>query len=166
MTVGIFKYIIQFLFLVLLQGLVLNNIQISGYINPYLYILFLITLPCSLRREYVLIIAFFLGLSVDLFSNTHGIHAFACVFTAFIRHYLIQGFAPRDDYEDRNPSMAYFGLASFTRYIVLMILIHHTCLFLVDFFSLKQPIILLLRILFSSIFTFLMIFFIEKFKTR
>ena len=163
----ILKYTPRFLFFVLFQGLILNNIQIHGYINPYFYILFLISsLPCNTKREYVLIIAFLLGISIDIFSNTYGMHAFACVTMAFFRPFLIKNFSPIDDYGERRPSIAYFGLGAFMRYSFVLILIHHTSLFLIEFFSFQQITLLLLRIIFSSIITFLMIIVVEKFNTK
>jgi rod shape-determining protein MreD len=146
--------------------LVLNNIQFSGFVNPYLYILFLITLPCNTSRELVLFLGFLLGISIDIFSNTQGIHATATVFAAFSRFYLLRAFAPRDDYDERVPSIASFGLGNFFRYALFMVLIHHTVLFMIDFFSFHTPLILFSRILFSSIFTLLLLMGVERFKTK
>ena len=50
MTVVFVRNIIRFVFLVLLQVLILNNIQFSGYINPYFYIYFILLLPFDTPR--------------------------------------------------------------------------------------------------------------------
>lgn len=77
------KYTIMLVVLVLLQVLLLNNIQFSGYINPYMYVLFILLLPFETPRYLLLLLGFFLGLLVDIFSNTPGFHASATTFLAF-----------------------------------------------------------------------------------
>ncbi|MDR0874234.1 MAG: rod shape-determining protein MreD [Prevotellaceae bacterium] len=163
---SLYIYILRFAFLVLLQGILLNNIQLFGYVNPYLYIIFLITLPCRMRREWVLVVGFLLGLSIDVFGNTFGIHAFATTFAAFARYYLLRIFEPRNDYEELVPSITTFGLGAFFRYSLLMVLIHHSLLFFIDYFSFASIGIISLRILLSSAFTLAMFMGIEKFKTK
>jgi len=163
---NIYKYILRFVFLVLLQGLLLNNIRLFGYVNPYIYIIFLITLPCNTSRELVLLIGFLLGLSVDVFGNTFGIHAFASTFAAFSRYYLLKIFEPRNNYEDIVPSIQTFGLGAFFKYSLFMVLAHHTVLFVIDYFSFAAIIGILLRILLSSAFTLGLFMGIEKFKMK
>ena len=93
------RNIIRFMVLVLVQILVLNNIQVSGYIVPHIYILFILLLPFETPRWLLLIAAFALGITVDLFTQTHGMHAAATVFIAFLRPWVLEMSAPRDGYE-------------------------------------------------------------------
>ena len=79
----VLQNIFSFILLVLVQVLVLNNIQFLGYIDPYLYILFILVLPVQMPRWFLLILAFALGITIDIFSNTLGMQAFATVFIAF-----------------------------------------------------------------------------------
>ena len=79
----------MFISLVLVQVLVLNYIQFSGYINPYIYVLFVLLLPVSTPRYAVVMLGFFIGLVIDIFSNTAGMHASATTFMAFVRPYVI-----------------------------------------------------------------------------
>ena len=79
------KNSIRFIILVLLQVLVLNHINFLGYINPYLYILFIILYPVKNSRSLFIFLSFLLGISVDLFSDSGGVHAAASVTLAFIR---------------------------------------------------------------------------------
>ena len=166
MSTIFFKYTLRFVLFVLIQGLILNNINLFGYVHIYLYIIFLITLPVNISRELVLCIGFLLGISVDIFGNTFGIHAFATVFAAFSRFYLLKLFAPKDDHEEIVPSIKSFGLGSFFKYSCLMIVIHHATLFLIDYFSFVNMEIILLQILLSSAFTLLFLMTVERFKTR
>ncbi|MBN2829899.1 MAG: rod shape-determining protein MreD [Candidatus Cloacimonetes bacterium] len=157
----------SFIVLVLVQVLILNNIKFLGIINPYLYILFILTLPLSINRGLLLFLAFVLGLSIDIFSNTPGMHAFATVFVAFFRNPIIKLLIPRDDnYELIIPSMKSFGMGQFVRYAVLMVLVHHLILFSVESFSLNALGLLFLRLFFSSIFTLLLVLGIERLRLK
>ena len=91
------KYAIIFVVLVLIQVLFLNQVQFSGFVNPYIYILFIMLLPLKAPRYAILIGAFLLGLSVDIFSNTLGIHAFASVFIAYVRPVIIRVITNREE---------------------------------------------------------------------
>src|ERR1035438_10242339 len=82
------RNIIRFLVLILVQVIVLNNIQLNGFINPYIYILF-IMLPFETPGWLLLVLSLVTGLTVDMFSNTLGMHAAACVFLGFCRPRII-----------------------------------------------------------------------------
>lgn len=161
-----FNYIIQFILLVLVQVLVLNNIKFLDFINPYLYVLFIITLPITIPRILLLVIAFLLGLSIDIFCNTLGIHAFATVFVAFMKDPLLKLSAPRDNFDFFNPSMKSLGVTPFVKYAVLMVLTHHIVLFFVEAFTFTHIDILLLKIISNTIFTLVLLLSIERFKMR
>jgi len=75
-------YIFRFIILVLLQIFIFSQIQFSNLINPYFYVLFVLLLPFDMPRSAMLLMAFFLGLTIDLFSNTLGMHAAACTWMA------------------------------------------------------------------------------------
>ncbi len=155
--------LIRFIVLVLVQVLILNNINFLGFINPYLYILFIITLPINLARSYLLLIAFVLGLSIDIFTGTLGMHACATVAAAFVRAPLIKFFAPRDsNYELESPSMRNFGTLNFIYYAALMVFVHHTVLFMVDAFSFHRIGYTILLILSNVIFTLALLIGIES----
>ncbi len=160
-------YILRFLMFVGVQVLILNNIQFLHFVNPYLYILFIITLPTGFSRSLSLVVAFLLGLSIDIFSNTPGVHAFATVFAAFAAKPLLALFVPREyDKQTLVPSVGSLGSAAFFKYATLMIVLHHTALFVVESFSFHHFGYLVLHIVASSIFTFILIFIIEYFKTN
>ena len=81
----ILQHIIRFFVLTGIQILVLNNVQISGYINPFVYILFVMLLPPKMPKAIVLILAFMMGFTIDIFSDSYGIHSSATVLLAFLR---------------------------------------------------------------------------------
>ena len=97
--------------------------------------------------------AFFLGLVIDVFSDTPGMNAAATVLLAFLRPLLLRLFVPRETLDDLVPSIQTMGLTPFLKYVSLAVLLHHTMLLTLEFFSLAHYGILLLRILASSLLT-------------
>ncbi len=161
------RNIIRFFILVLAQVLVFNNIEISGYINPYVYILFIILLPFETPQWLALILGFLLGFSIDIFSETLGMHTAATVFMAFIRPYVLSYFAPRDGYESGSfPRIFYYGLPWFVKYATLLVLAHHMVLFFLEMFSFTDFFTTFFRIIVSTVFSSLLIVVSQYFIFR
>lgn len=158
--------IFRFILLVLFQVLVLDNIQFLGYINPYLYILFILALPVQMPRWAILLLAFGLGLTIDAFSNTMGMHAFATVMAAFFRSGVIKLFTSIEEGNNPTPSFYTFGVSAYVKYVVLMVFIHHATLFFIEAFSFVNFWLMLAKILLSSLITILLILGIESFNKK
>ena len=158
--------IFRFVFLVLFQVLVLNNIQFLGFVNPYVYILFILALPVQIPRWFLLILAFILGLTIDIFSNTIGMHAFATVFVAFFRGGIIKLFTNIEEGSNPTPSFYTFGVSAYVKFVVVMVLIHHVTLFVLEAFSFANIGILLAKIFVSTFVTVLLILGIQSIKTK
>ncbi len=155
----ILKNTLRFVFLVLFQVLILNNIQLSGYLNPFMYVLFILMLPFQTPKWLVLVLAFILGISVDMFSDTGGIHAAACVFMAFLRDPILRLISPREGYDTvHQPTVQQFGFGWFFSYGGMLIFAHHTCLFYLETFHFADFFSTLSRVILSSIFSLLHIF--------
>jgi len=156
---GVYQNIFNFVGLVILQVLILNNIELSGFINPYFYILFILLLPFETPKWLLLVSSFALGFSIDLFSHTLGMHAFACVFVAYLRPYLLKVIAPREGYDaGTTPGVRYFGLDWFMKYAIIIVFAHHFTLFFIETFKFHQFFSTLFRVILSSIFTLIIIF--------
>jgi len=161
------RNILRFVFLVLLQVLILNNIQLSGFINPYLYVLFILLLPFETPKWALLVIAFLLGLSIDAFTDTLGMHASATVLMAFFRPYVLNIISPRDGYDAGTfPRLYYFGFTWFLKYSVILILIHHFCLFYLEVFRLSDFFFTLWKIILSSFFSLILIIISQYIMVR
>lgn len=149
--------IFRFVFLVLLQVLVLNNIQFSGLINPYLYVLFILLLPFEIPNWVLLIIGFITGLSIDMFTDTLGLHASATVFLAFVRPIILSIMSPREGYEaGTSPKLSLDNTRWFIEYIIILIFIHHFVLFYLEVLRFTDFFTTLLRVFLSSIFTIIL----------
>lgn len=152
------RNILRFVILVLLQVWVFNNIQLSGYVNPYMYVLFILLLPFETPKWIVLISSFILGLVIDMFCNTPGIHASASVFMGFLRPFVLQSISPRDGFEKGTyPRVHYYGLLWFLKYTLLLVFLHHLFLFTVEVFNFHNFYLTLWRITLSTIFSTILI---------
>jgi cell shape-determining protein MreD len=147
--------IIRFLVLVLFQALIGNHINFLGYINPYIYILFIILYPTKNNRVLFIFLSFLLGLSIDLFTDSGGIHAAACVFVAYARPLLLRS-SFGVQYENYALKFDNIELGDKLSYITFLTLLHHTILFSLEIFSISKIILIFQKTLFSSIFTILM----------
>ncbi|HLO58244.1 MAG TPA: hypothetical protein VK179_05855 [Bacteroidales bacterium] len=161
------KYLTYFVLLVLFQLLVFNNIEFSGYINPYIYVLFILLLPFTTPRLVLLLCGLALGLIIDLFMGTPGVHSSATVLMAFSRPTVMAMFSPREGYQSGTyPRLGQFGMEWFVKYTVMLVLIHHFALFYLEVFSFHHFFSTLLRAFLSSILTSLIIIFSQYFVFR
>lgn len=153
MAIIFFKRLGWFWLLVFIQVLVLNHVHLLGCAMPFLYVYLILTLDVSTSRNVLLLWGFFIGLAVDVFSDTPGMNAAATTFLAFVRPSLITLFAPRDCAEDMEPGIRSMGGWLFFRYILVGVVLHHTILLTIESFSFFDWGFLLLEILSSSLLT-------------
>jgi rod shape-determining protein MreD len=162
---SILRYSLIFLILILLQVLLFNNIQFSGYVNPYVYVMFILLLPVEMPQWILLLISFFTGLLVDFFCGTTGMHAGATVMAGFARPYILRLISPRDGYEPgANPSMIIYGFRWFIFYTFLIVTIHHFVLFYLEVFRFAGFFRTMLRVIISSAFTVSFILLAEYYR--
>lgn len=147
--------IIRFVVLILAQVLVFNNINFLGTINPYPYILFILLFPINNNRTLFIFLSFMLGLFVDIFSNSGGVHAAACVTIAFIRPPVLK-FAFGMVYEHQTIKFNNTEFGNRIIYFSILILIHHLIMFSLEIFNVSNILLVLQKTLFSSIFTIIL----------
>jgi len=153
-----------FVLLILFQVLLFNNIQFSGYVNPYVYILFILLLPVEIPSWLLLILSFIMGLTIDIFSGSLGMHTSATVLVGFVRPYILRVISPRDGYESGSPSSLIYGIRWFLIYTALIVLVHHTALFYIEIFRFTDFFSTMFRVLLSSLFTVTFILLIELYR--
>lgn len=156
----------QFALLIFAQVLILNQVSVFSYAVPLLYIYFIIKLPVNFNRSLTQVVAFVLGLSIDMFTNSYGINSAAAIFVAFLRPYIQKLFFSLEDFDDVAPSVSRLGAGNFYKYAVAMVLIHHSAIFLIEYLSLKDISSLLLHIGLSSALTLLLIAALESFSYK
>lgn len=156
------EHSIRFLLLVLIQVFLLNNIHLGGFITPYIYVLFLLSLPLDAAPAVTLFLGFLLGFTVDLFMRTFGMHAMACVAIAFLRPHVLRYIEPRDGYEvGMRASLTQFGWSWYLSYAALLVFAHHLILFVVEAFAIRELGYILLKTVLSGLVTLLLILIVQ-----
>lgn len=154
----IYRNIFNFLLLLLLQIYILNNIELWGYLNPYVYVLFILLLPLETPRSLLLIAAFLMGFGIDYFSNTIGINIAASVLIAYLRPSLIKALSHKTELDPGiKIGIRDFGFSWFLTYTSVLVVVHHLVIFYLEVFNFNEIFDTLKRALLSALFTILII---------
>ena len=141
--------------LMLIQILVFNKVNVNGLVNPYIYPMILMMLPFQIPQLWLMLIGFLLGLGMDIFTGTMGMHAASMVLLGFIRPAVFGILNPKNEDLNDLPDIRSQGIGWFSVYVLIMISVHHLAYFLIEIGSflsfLTVFIKVLLSILFSSI---------------
>jgi len=160
----ILKYVVVF---VLMQTLVVDNIHLFAIVTPFIYFYAVMKAPVDISRSGEILLSFFLGLVIDIFSNTFGMHAAACAVTGFIRHPLLGEFVDMKEIPAGSvPSFRLFGYGKFLYYTLIVVATHHLILFSIDAFSFFELTQLLIRMSTSILLSTLLILIIESFNFK
>ncbi len=147
---------VRFIILVAIQVLLLNHINFLGYINPYLYILFILTFPFNSNKSLLIVLSFLLGLTIDIFGDSGGVHAAACVVIAYFRPVILK-YSFGVSYEYNTIKINQVGFRQRLIYVSSMIILHHLVLFSMEIFNINHIMLLLKSTLFSGIFSIVLI---------
>lgn len=150
--------IIRFIVFIPLQVLVLDHINFGGHINPYLYVFFILLLPFETPGWLLLTSSFLIGLMVDLFSGTPGLHAASCTMMAYSRPLVIRMVGANKEFETgMQPSIRDLGIQWFLTYSIILIFIHHFTFFLLEVFRFSGFFDTFQRALLSTLFTLVLV---------
>ncbi len=146
MNSSVLTYFIRFVALVATQILVLNKVQFGGYLNPYIYFLFILMLPLRTPPLVMIITGFALGFIVDFYSGLPGIHTASTLFIAYFRNRIIKVvIGLREEDFLSVPGFRDLGVFRFIYYAGVMVLIHHLILFFLEVFTFSNIFETLLR---------------------
>jgi hypothetical protein len=156
------KNIFRFLLLLMLQVFIAKNINLGRYFIFFPYVLFILLLPFNTPKPLVLLVSFVYGLCIDMFYDTQGMHASACVLLAFTRGGVLSLLAPREGYEESlKPTVGSMGGTWFSSYAFLLIFVHHFALFYIEAFTFAEFFRTFLRVLCSSLSTFAFVYMLQ-----
>ena len=144
--------IFRFILLLAIQIVIFNNMNFLGYISPFPYILFIILYPVNGNKSALVVTSFLLGIIMDLFSNSGGTHATACLVLAYFRPSIFK-FAFGLSYEYQTIKINDVLTPQRFSFILLSVVIHHFTLFLLEAFQLSFILDTLITIVLSTIFT-------------
>lgn len=147
--------IFRFILLLALQVVIFNRLDLFGFLNPYPYILFILLFPVSGNRAVLLISSFFLGLILDMFLNSGGSHAVACVTLAYFRPVFFK-FSFGISYEYQTVRINDRLSPERFSFIAISVVTHHLILYLLEIFRFSLILDILLRTVLATVFTLIL----------
>lgn len=147
---------IRFIGLLLLQVLVLNHINLFGFINPLLYIVWVLLFPIKKNKTSLLLLSFLLGLSIDFFSDSGGIHAAATLFIAYIRIPILNTVLGKSDFDYLLFNLRSIAFIKALSFIAILTFIHHFIIFSLEYFSFNSISAILYNTILTGIFTLIL----------
>ncbi len=158
--------IIRFVLCISLQVLLFNNLNIYGICTPYIYILFLVSLPIELPRWAELLIGAATGLVMDVFCSSIGVHMSACVLLSYLRPLLINLFVQDKERLSGDVDIDKIGLQPYINILAILTVAHHIMMFTVESGSASMWWLTLIRIVASSILSFVIMIGYELLRRR
>jgi len=170
------RNILRFAVFILIQVLLLNKIpHLHRFITPYIYFLFLLWLPFSVSRQWLLIIGFLTGLTLDYFTMTPGLHTAACLLIAYVRPFLISVLMPKDssEFNYREPSPKAMLWTPYLVYVFVLTLLHHGYMVFLQWLSFGSFLDFIIKVIATTAISMLLIITVEllfprkmKFRTN
>ncbi len=153
-----------FALLIAAQVLVLNHIQLFGVATPLLCVYFVIRFQRNYPQWAMLLWAFFMGLIVDICSDTPGISSASLTLVALLQPYLLTLFVQRDAADDIRPTLITLGAMKYSYFAAILILIYCLTFFALEAFSFLEGWRWLASVAGSSLLTFILVFVIENLR--
>src|SRR6476620_5010611 len=144
--------IARFILLLAAQILIFNNMNFLGYINPYPYILFIILYPVNGNKTALLLSSFVLGIIMDMFCNSGGVHAAACLVLAYYRPAIFK-FSFGLSYEYQTVRLNDVLTPERFSFILIAVVLHHLVLFVLEIFKITFLWDILVRTVLTTLFT-------------
>ena len=129
------KQIVRYVVIMLLQVLLFDQLQLMGICHPYIYVLCLLMMPITLPHSMDMLLGAAVGLVMDVFCNSLGIHTSVCVLIMFVRPYLIGLIVNDKDRLNEQISLRAVGMEALVKYVVVLVLVHHFLVFLIAAWS-------------------------------
>lgn len=164
MATDILRRIILFVVLCLVQGLVLNHINLFGWATPLLYVYMALTFPRGYPRWAILLWCFFLGLSVDTFTNTPGVAAASMTLVGLLQPFVLELFMQRDSEENFKPTLLNMGYVSYIYYLLLLLSIYCITYYSLEMFTFFNWIQWVECVVGSLVITSVLVFVIEHMR--
>jgi hypothetical protein len=154
MNRGTIIQVISFFVYLFYQVLILKNIVLFNTSFCFLYVAYLFFLPVDSNPLLLMLAGFLMGLTVDMFYDSLGLHAFACVFVMYVRNYWLASITPQGGYDTNDtPSIAAHGMQWFLVYTIPLVFMHHAVLFFIEAGGFGMFWFTLWKVITSTIFT-------------
>ncbi len=166
---NILKNSIRFILFLVIQIIILNEVPpLHQFITPYLYFTFLLWLPFGTNRLTLTILGFGLGYSLDVFTNTPGLHAAAATLVGYVRPTVLNLLLAQETSEEVNkePSVGTMGWGPFLIYVFLLTFIHHFYLVLLEWLQFGNFTYFIGKVIATSLMSVLLILLVELVMNR
>ena len=166
---NILKNSIRFVLFLLIQIIILNEVPpLHQFITPYLYFTFLLWLPFGTNRLTMTIIGFLLGFSLDIFTNTPGLHAAAATLVGYIRPTVLNVLLAQETSEEVNkePSVGTMGWGPCLIYVFILTIIHHFYLVLLEWLQFGNFTYFIGKVVATSLMSVILILLVELLMNR
>lgn len=151
------KQIGRYILVMLLQVLLFDQLQLWGACHPYIYLLCLLMMPITLPPIADMLIGACIGLIMDMFCNSLGVHTASCILIMFLRPYLLGAILNDKDRLNEQISLRSVGMEAFIKYVVILVLVHHLTVFSLAAWSWYHIGFVLLETVVSSVITIFVI---------
>ena len=164
MTLDSLKRLLIFVVLCLAQVLVLNRIHLFGYATLLLYVYFVLLFRRNHPKWSILMWSFFLGICIDVFSNTPGVAAGSMTLVALFQPYVLEAFLTRDSEDNLKPGMRSLGVSKFIFYTIILVFLYTLAFFSLEAFNFFNWLQWLLSIGGSTLLTVVLILVVENLR--
>ena len=117
------------LWVLLAQWLVLSQIEVGGYLSPYLYPLVILMAPANFNRLGLVLVGGILGFALDAHEGSGGLHLMATSLMAYARPWFLNTVVPRAAEEQLPFAPQDLGLGKWITLVMIAYTVHHTWLF-------------------------------------
>jgi len=155
------RYIGILVLLLFLQVFLLDNLHWLGLVHPFVYLWAILMLPIELPRWLQMLIGAAIGMIMDLFTHAPGIHMAGCVMAAYLRPLLVAGYVQDIDRLKGAITINAIGMGNYLRLLAVLVVVHHTIVFLLEAFTFAHFGYTLLQIILSGVFSFAFILMFE-----
>ena len=153
---------VLFPILVLLQVLICNHIMLFNIAVPFIFLYFIVRLPIGMSKNLLYTLAFLLGFTVDIFSDTPGVNSLSSLILAAVKNPVFYAYVPRDDKtKSVVPSIETLGWQNYSKYLITMSAIFCLCCFSIEFFSFASIREIIVLTFGSTILTFAILYGID-----
>lgn len=153
-----------FVVMCLTQALVFNRIHLFGCASVLLYVYFVIMIPRNYPRWATLLWSFFLGLGVDVFSNTPGMSAASLTLIGLVQPYLLTLFVPREAPENMKTAVSTLTFSKFLTFAAMLVFLHCLVFFTIESFGFFNWTQWAMNIVGTTLLTFVLLMTLETIR--
>ena len=153
---------IAFFVYLFFQVIILKNAVLFHTAFCFLYVAYLLLLPVETNPLFLMATAFVMGVFIDMFYDSLGLHALSCVLIMYLRNVWLARLTPQGGYDNSAvPAVAASGLQWFLTYSIPMVLLHHSVLFFTEAGGFQYFWFTLWKVLCSTVYTTIVILIVQ-----